>query len=437
MLRHVLRILLVFAFCLSLMISTAAVTLAAGASITLSSTVGPPTKVVTVKGSGFGLAEAVKLFFDALKVGTSTTDSSGSFSKGFRVPNNAQPGNHTVTATGQVSGLSATASFLVRTDWSSFGYNPQHTRWNTLENTLNPGNASSLALDWTAHTGNFITSSPAVAGGLVYIGSADGSMYAFNYATGATVWSVNVGSAIDLSSPTVAGGVAYVGAQNSKLYAFSAATGKLRWTASTGNAIESSPTVAGGVIYVGSEDHNLYAFNAATGVLLWTGPTGGMVDSSPAVAGGAVYVGSFDHDLYAFNAAGCGSPTCSPLWIGPTGGTITSSPAVANGVVYVGSQDGNLYAFEAAGCGSASCSPLWTGPTGLSIVSSPAVANGVVYIGSLNHNLYAFEAVNGLQLAVLLTSSFINSSPAVANGVVYVGSLDHNLYAFHLPGTTP
>ncbi|MFI8930724.1 PQQ-binding-like beta-propeller repeat protein [Streptomyces sp. NPDC053474] len=61
------------------------------------------------------------------------------------------------------------------------------------------------------------------------------------------------------SSPAVAGGVVYVGSDDDNLYAVDAATGKKRWTFPTGHSVGSSPAVADGVVYFGSNDNNLYA----------------------------------------------------------------------------------------------------------------------------------------------------------------------------------
>ena len=56
-------------------------------------------------------------------------------------------------------------------------------------------NATTGAIVWTATTGAVVKSSPAVANGIVYIGSDDGKVYAFNATTGATVWTYTTGPA--------------------------------------------------------------------------------------------------------------------------------------------------------------------------------------------------------------------------------------------------
>ena len=283
--------------------------------------------------------------------------------------------------------------------------------------STNGGNCTAF---WTgAIGGNSGDSSPAVAGSMVYIGSSDGDLYAFD-AAGATdctsgppytpkictpLWTGAAGDHID-SSPAVAGGVVYVGSEENSgggnLYAFDAA-GNTRCS----NGGGSSPK---------------------TCLPLWVGAIGAGVYSSPAVTDGRVYVGSLDHNLYAF-AVGCAGNggTCPALWTGGTGDEILSSPAVANGVVYVGSEDGKLYAFDATGatdCTSGSspntCTSLWTGDTGSYIDSSPAVADGVVYIGSTSYKLYAF----GLPATPLTVSGIANPYVAGAAHSVTVTAKD-------------
>jgi serine/threonine protein kinase/outer membrane protein assembly factor BamB len=369
-----------------------------------------------------------------------------------------------------------------------FGFNLQHTRFNPDEHLpLTTAIVSYLALGWKAPTGAGIYSSPAVANGIVYVGSDDGRLHAYNVISGRSLWAPTAGGTGGQirSSPAVANGVVYTGSDDGKLYAFDTITGRLLWFAATGKAIRSSPTVANGKVYIGSEDGKLYAFNASgcggstSCSPLWTAHTDGVIYySSPAVVNGIVYIGSEDHNLYAFDAdnglrkwsATTGPIDASPAvfngvvyfidavgmlhaydaasgtakWhvftggVLPTclGGSNRSSPAVANGVVYVGSDDGKLHAVSTSG------KPLWTAATGGCVRSSPGVANGVVYVGSDDGILYAFNAsgcgsTSCSSLWKYRTGGLIFSSPVVVNGAVYVGSADKNLYEFCCPGETP
>ncbi len=308
----------------------------------------------------------------------------------------------------------------VQYDTMQFRYNAEHTGDYSSVAGSTPPNGQ---LKWSYTTGSYVYSSPAVANGVVYVGSDDNNLYALNTTTGAKLWSFTTGGSV-YSSPAVANGVVYVGSWDfdGNVYALNATTGTKLWSYTTGGYVFSSPAVANGVVYVGSYDNNLYALNATTGTKLWSYTTGGYVGTSPAVANGVVYVGSGAFlepaALYALNAT-----TGAQVWNFTTSGGVSSSAAVANGVVYVGSEDNNVYALNAT-----TGMKLWnyttsTGP------SSPAVANGVVYVGGLDGTVYALNASNGSKLWNYTTRNSVESSPAISNGTVYVGGYDGNVYA--------
>jgi hypothetical protein len=218
--------------------------------------------------------------------------------------------------------------------WPMFHHDLSHTGYST---STGPTTNNTL---WTYTTGAGVESSPAVVGGLVYVGSWE-VFYCLNAATGALVWSYYMEfDYLYSSSPAVVGGFVYVGSYDGVVYCLDAATGALVWGYLTGSWVWSSPAVVGGFVYVGSDDGNVYCLNAATGAFVWSYHTWSAVYSSPAVVGGFVYVGSCDYNVYCLNAT-----TGSLVWSYLTGNDVYSSPAVVNGVVYVGSNYGKIYAF--------------------------------------------------------------------------------------------
>ena len=387
-------LLLVFASGLGLYSSSRGVARAVDPShIWLSNKVAPPTASVLLNGGGFGLNETVTIDFDTTQIGTAITDATGKFALRITVPKTALPGTHIVQATGQTSGLTAQTPFLVQTNWAQYRFGPYDTGNNPYENVLTSSNVSTLTLDWSYTTGGRVYSSAAVANGVVYIGSADHRLCALDAMTGAPKWSYTTGGAIYSSSPAVANGVVYVGTgyPDDKLYALDAMIGTLKWSYTTESSITSSPTVANGVVYVGTGylDDKLYALDAVTGALKWSYTTESSITSSPAVANNVVYVGSSIGVLYALDTR-----TGTLKWSYNTANAIVSSPAVANGVVYIGLangklNDGKLYALDAV-----TGTLKWSYTMGRIVDSSSVVANGVVYIGSLDHNLYAFHLPN-------------------------------------------
>jgi outer membrane protein assembly factor BamB len=87
--------------------------------------------------------------------------------------------------------------------------------------------------------------------------------------TCAPLWTAATSGNLD-SSPAVANGVVFVGSEDHDLYAFDAA-GSMQcsgipktclplWTGTTADEISGSPAVVDGIVYVGSSDAFLYAF---------------------------------------------------------------------------------------------------------------------------------------------------------------------------------
>ena len=70
-----------------------------------------------------------------------------------------------------------------------------------------------------------LATAPAVADGVVYVGSGNNNVYALDAATGAQAWSFPTGAPVTFSSPAVADGVVYVGSNDGKVYSFTLAGG--------------------------------------------------------------------------------------------------------------------------------------------------------------------------------------------------------------------
>jgi eukaryotic-like serine/threonine-protein kinase len=72
---------------------------------------------------------------------------------------------------------------------------------------------------WTFATRARVESSPAIAGGRVFVGSNDGRFYVLNLVNGAKLWEFNAGSPLS-ASPAIANGRIVIGSQDGRLYCF-------------------------------------------------------------------------------------------------------------------------------------------------------------------------------------------------------------------------
>jgi outer membrane protein assembly factor BamB len=183
-------------------------------------------------------------------------------------------------------------------------------------------------------------------------------VYALRVSDGAIMWEYATGGQV-ASTPAVADGLLFVGSTDKNVYALDNADGKSRCSPVgrflTGSRVRTTPVVAGFAVYAGSQDKNVYALNAGTGNKLWNyalhAATGARIWSYPAsgdqvswrvaVADGVVYAGSLDGNVYALRAA-----IGQKLWQYATNGPVNSELVLADGVVYVGCDGGTLYALQ-------------------------------------------------------------------------------------------
>jgi PQQ-like domain len=139
----------------------------------------------------------------------------------------------------------------------------------TVASVILTGSGAPAPANWTQRIGGPVVADVAVANGMVYAASGDQSLFALDASTGMVRWHRYVGARSD-SSPAVADGIVYIGSWfGHTVYAFDAASGKPLWTYLTGGSIDSSPTVVDGTVYIGSNDGRVYALNARTGHRNW------------------------------------------------------------------------------------------------------------------------------------------------------------------------
>ncbi|MEO8289186.1 MAG: PQQ-binding-like beta-propeller repeat protein [Chloroflexota bacterium] len=185
-----------------------------------------------------------------------------------------------------------------------------------------------------------IGSTPAVAAGTVYIGSADDYLFALDARTGTEKWKFRTAGA-SVNSPSVAGGVVYFSGGDGALHALDSERGTEIWSFSlpalpVGNPFWSSswfsnPVIVGDIVYVGNQRNEFFALDAQTGLVKWRKPVEASVEYAPAVADGMVYfgtahgsnIGHTETYVYALDAA-----TGREIWKARQSDGVAGSPAV-------------------------------------------------------------------------------------------------------------
>lgn len=273
---------------------------------------------------------------------------------------------------------------------------------------------------WVFECGDEIRSGPAVADGLVFVGSYDKHLYALNAQSGQLQWKYKTTGSV-ATTPAVYKEYVLVGSADKHLYCLRRRNGMLVWRLATGGPIYSSPKAHLDHAFFGSEDSYLYAVQLSNGRLVWKATMHSPVRSSPWVTDERVFVGSEAGYVFCLDLTG------QVKWQFQARRAITSSPVVANDVVFLGAMDGMVYALD-ANSGWA----IWRFRTRRPIISTPAVQGDVVFIGSSDGHLYALDAISGRQLWLFKTEGQVTSSPAVWQNAVYFGSTDGFVYSLDI-----
>lgn len=306
-----------------------------------------------------------------------------------------------------------------------FGVEKQTTPMTGLVMAVRPDGSER----WHTNTPEEIEGAPAISadGTTLYIGCADGRLYALSTADGSQKWTFDTGrvSAIYCDPAVGPDGTIYVGStylqtlQDSVLYAV-APDGTKRWVVSAAGSIEGAPAIAtDGTLYFGA-GQTVYAV-APDGTYKWTYTTAGLIYAAPAIgADGTVYIGSDGNDFVAL------TPDGKLKWQFPA--RIGAGAAIgADGSIYVGTTDGKLYALTAGG----QVNPGWPITVGAGIFSIPAVrADGTIIFGSDDRAVHAVNS-DGTSKWVAGVGDAVETSPAIdTDGTIYVGSSGGVMYSF-------
>ncbi len=313
---------------------------------------------------------------------------------------------------------------------------------------------------WQFATEGIVRSQPAIAGGLVYVASDDGHLYAVDAQNGQQVWRTDIGNTTTRevrarignspsptgydyrqSSPIVAESQVYVGSADGNVYALAADTGRIIWTFRTGERVRATPTVDNGTVYIGSWDKFLYALGAVTGQMRWKTLLSGQVQTTALVADGVVYCASRKASVVALDAQ-----TGQITWEYSYGSNmwVESSPRLHNGIVYIGSSGSQMIVGLHSQTGE-----IFTGFfSDLYYWSTPAIVGDTLCIGATSGQdkggLLAFRLADGKfsrleqdrwglpvkgNLEISGQWSGVAASPVVVDGAIYFGGLDGRFYA--------
>ena len=297
-----------------------------------------------------------------------------------------------IAAYGSLAGPDAQKGFPKEEPFVMFHGDAAHT-WSTIDYDIE------LPFDREAprqfhdlhgrHTTSVQSSPMAVGYGLMYLSTAQGLMTAREM-TGRwpQKWAFETRGAAPLSYPALYGGRVLFGCADGMVYCLRADSGSLIWERKTGQRVVSSPTPTPDLVFIGSCDGLLCALDLENGDPVWAFKTQAPVHASPAVAGGRVYCASRDGRVFALE-----EQTGRLLWQQHLGAETLSSPSVAEGIVAIGTEGGEVATLDAS-----DGSVRWRYAMGDLVGTTPIVRGGRVYAVADNGRAAAIAVENGKPL---------------------------------------
>lgn len=324
-------------------------------------------------------------------------------------------------------------------DWPQFRRDP------ALTGAAPEGPGASLDLRWTVPLGFSVEGSPAIAGGFVYATALPGLLVKLDLEDGAERWRYRPGASPDAperqesagtpadfeddrfgeSSPAVAGGLVFVGDLLGVFHAVDAETGTPRWTFATGAEIKASPVVIGDLVFIGSYDERFYALDRETGELRWSAATEGPVHGTPARQGDRVWITGCDAVLRGLRIS-----DGAEVARFDSGAYTAASPALGGGALFYGTFDNEVLSVEAD---TGTLRWRYRHPErSFPFYASAALAGDLVVVAGRDKMVHALDRQTGEARWTFRAGARFDSSPAVAEGLVYAGNADGRLHVLDL-----
>lgn len=195
------------------------------------------------------------------------------------------------------SGSGSQASTL---DWPQLQNNPQRHGYSP-ENLDTP--ISKLWVRGFAPERLHPQAQPVIVNNRLFIGTAMGTFYAIDAATGENLWTFKAGDPI-LHTAGVANGRVFFGSMDGSVYALDVNNGRLLWRFDSQHRAGFSTAVllAENKVFISNRGGVYYALNQEDGSVAWQQDIGVPIFMSSAYDNGRIFFGAMDMRVYALNS---------------------------------------------------------------------------------------------------------------------------------------
>jgi len=176
-----------------------------------------------------------------------------------------------------------------------------------------------------------------------YASSDSGNLLIFDSGTGALKTKIHLGKAIAWGAMAVDAQRVYVATIEHEVYAVNFQSGKTDWSLDVGGSIAGGITLVDGKLYMGTFTGKVIALDAQSGQTLWDVKADGWVWQAPVAAGDSIFATDLSGTLRALSPA-----DGAPQWNQKLGAPVQAAPAVDGGLVFIGTTAGTVRAYSAA-----------------------------------------------------------------------------------------
>jgi outer membrane protein assembly factor BamB len=166
------------------------------------------------------------------------------------------------------------------------------------------GTFSALALDgtllWSVHLEAPLLAPAALTPAGPVVTTRSGTLVAFDR-SGNERWRKELQEPCYYGAPLYSAGSLFLGTAGGTLWKFDAASGAPVWSLGTGASIYATPLLIDGRVFIGDNSGSLLVVGADSGDLLASFRAEGEIQGAPALFGKRIVVGSRDHNLYALD----------------------------------------------------------------------------------------------------------------------------------------
>lgn len=234
----------------------------------------------------------------------------------------------------------------------------------------------------------------------------NGRVHARDMERGKGVWRRDTGPA--RQSPLVEGGIVYVASDDGHVYALRSEDGDQIWRVNLRGRVTATPLSVGDALIIGTSADTLYRVTKRDGAIVARGHISSSLSAAPAVAGDTLILATHSGDVLGVNAI-----SLRTLWRASTGGPILAAPVVSrDGTIHVMNRDAAIFRIRHGN--ATKVAAFDSGAT-----SSFTLARERYIVGLINGTVIITD-MNGKVIAEHKFNDSVSAPVAVRAGALYV-----------------